>query len=307
MPGWLVVFLAVCGAVIILLALWGLVFPRRLAPRLRHEELTDLREVEGLSKKDPFELADARLRLQNDLRTTALQAVGGLAVLAGAVLAFEQLREDGDQAADAQTLTRQGQASERFTRAIDQLGSSRPETRTGGVYGLEQVASQHREDNRLAVTEVLVAFLHRRAAHSDWNRDCGLPARLGTRAPDLQAAITVIGRQESERADPLLDLSRLDLSRADLREAKLQNTNFFITDLHRADLTGADVSRVNDSREEAANFSRVNLCKAKLVGTNLSGANLSTAYLHGAQADKETIWPRGFDWRDAGVLCKNCS
>jgi phage shock protein PspC (stress-responsive transcriptional regulator) len=142
------------AAAVGLLAAWVLVLPGRLAPSLPAETL------ESLEARDRLELSDARLKLQNDLRTTALQAIAGLAVLAGAVLAFQQLTADRQQATATQELTRQGQASERFTRAIDQLGSDRPEVRLGGIYGLEQIARQA-PDNRLAVTEVLVAYPHR--------------------------------------------------------------------------------------------------------------------------------------------------
>jgi uncharacterized membrane-anchored protein len=55
--------------------------------------------------------AAKRLELQNDVRTTLLQGLGGLAVLVGAYFAYRQLHT-----------AREGQVTERFTRAID--GSS---------------------------------------------------------------------------------------------------------------------------------------------------------------------------------------
>lgn len=97
-----------------LLGTWVLVVPGRLAPAPRPEELA------GLGGRERLELTDARVRLRNDIRTRALQAIAGLAVLAGAVLAFQQLAEDREQAASDRaqlaeqlTLTRQGQASAR--------------------------------------------------------------------------------------------------------------------------------------------------------------------------------------------------
>ena len=54
-----------------------------------------------------------------------------------------------------------GQASARFTRAIDQLGSTRMETRIGGIYGLDQIAEQSPE-NTGPVGEVLLAWLNSR-------------------------------------------------------------------------------------------------------------------------------------------------
>jgi hypothetical protein len=44
-------------------------------------------DLDGVQEPDrQLELADARVKLQNNLRTTVLQAIAGLAVLAGAIL-----------------------------------------------------------------------------------------------------------------------------------------------------------------------------------------------------------------------------
>ena len=129
-------------------------YSRRRYPPMSAEEL----KQDGLDARDRLELHDARLKHQDDLRTSAVQALVGVAVLAGAFLAYQAATAD-------RGLTRQGQASERFTRAIDQLGNDRRrEAQIGGIYGLEQIARQSPDENRLAVTEVLVAYLHRRAA-----------------------------------------------------------------------------------------------------------------------------------------------
>jgi hypothetical protein len=59
------------AAIVGLLAAWVLVLPGRLAPPLPAETL------DRLGDRDRLELTDARLKLQNDLRTTALQASPG--------------------------------------------------------------------------------------------------------------------------------------------------------------------------------------------------------------------------------------
>jgi hypothetical protein len=313
-----------------LLAAWVAVLPRRLAPSLPKQDLDAVKEPDRR-----LELADARTKLQDDLRTTALQAVAGLAVLAGAVLGFQQLTEDRRQATATQELTRQGQASERFTRAIDQLGSDRREVQLGGIYGLEQIARQA-PDNRLAVTEVLVAYLHRRAPQPV--KPTSQPGELRSRAPDVQAALTVLGRRRVEATDRRLDLQKLDLFGADVHAADLRHADFSGADLrhadfrradlhdakldgadlHDADLNGADLSDASLSPADLrgadlhdANLSGAILSLADLRGANLGGANLRGAYLshaslspadlRGAIADQFTSWPAGFDWRGAGI------
>jgi phage shock protein PspC (stress-responsive transcriptional regulator) len=261
------------AAVVGLLVAWVLVLPRRLAPLLPAQTL------EQLEARDRLALSDARLKLQNDLRTTALQAIAGLAVLAGALLAFQQLTADRQQATATQELTRQGQASERFTRAVDQLGSDRPEVRLGGIYGLEQIAQQA-PDNRLAVTEVLVAYLHRTSPRP--TDPTTQPAEsLRERAPEVQAALTVLVRRRPLFSDPRLDLSELDLRGAEVGGQLVLVDNRF--GLREGDLRGADL-RGTDLRD------------ATFFGVYLSEADFRDADLRGT--DFERVNPPGNDASD---------
>lgn len=325
------------GAIIGLLAAWVLVVPRWLAPPASAEVLDTLKE------RDRLEVTDARLKLQNDLRTTALHAIAGLAVLAGAILAFQQLTEDRQQSTATRELTLQGQASERFTRAIDQLGSDRLEMQLGGIYGLEQIAQQA-PNNRLAVTEVLVAYLHRRSTRSA-NTATQPPETLRVRAPDAQAALTVLIRRAPPPTDPPpelglrgailttdrpMNLSRLDLSGADISGATIlrgpdrRTIDGRAGSLQDADLRGTDL--------RGAKFQYMILTNADFRGADLRGADFSdlelpmggvsphtpsrinTANFRGALADGSTQWPQAvvlhegtvgeFDWRAAGVEMK---
>ena len=257
-------------------------------------------------------MGDARLKLQNDLRTTALQAIAGLAVLAGAVLAFQQLTADRQQATATQELTRQGQASERFTRAVDQLGSDRPEVRLGGIYGLEQIAQQA-PDNRLAVAEVLVAYLHRTSPRPA-NPTTQPAESLRDRAPEVQAALTVLVRRRPLFNDPRLDLSELDLRGAevsgqlvlvnnrfglregdlrgadlrgtDLRDARFFGVYLYEADFRDADLRGADFERVNPPGNDASDDSY----PGQLPPLDPLDAGIESADFRGALVDSSTKW-----------------
>ncbi len=54
--------------------------------------------------------------------------------------------------------------------------------------------------------------------------------------------------------------------------------------------------------EPGANLERADLERADLEGADLSGANLTGADLGGAKANRDTIWPEGFDPEAAGVI-----
>jgi hypothetical protein len=270
------------------------------------------------------EVTDARTRLKHDLRIGALQWLTVLAALAVAVAGFQQLAEDRDKARQDRQLTRQGQASERFTRAIDQLGSSRVETRIGGIYGLNQIAEQSSE-NTGPVGEVLLAWLNSRPRP-------GTPRpwlSVRENAPDVQAALSVLTGQQryastvANRLDlhkleltganlhganlqgAVLDVAALnfaDLGEANLRNAGLFKTNLTIAKLQRADLRGASLIqaglpeanlRVTDLRGAnltIANLQRAHLEGANLQGTNLRGAHLEGANLEGANLQGAQLW-----------------
>src|SRR5580698_558027 len=101
-------------------------------------------------------------------------------------------------------LTEQGQVTDRYTKAIEQLGSDQLDVRIGGIYALERVARDSARDHP-TVMEVLAAFI-REHSREDWSAPPpgGVTAIRSTR-PDVQAAITVIGRRDSKSDQRQLD------------------------------------------------------------------------------------------------------
>ncbi len=101
-------------------------------------------------------------------------------------------------------LSREGQLTDRYTKAIEQLGSDKLDVRLGGIYALERVARDSSRDQP-TVMEVLCAFIHEHS-HEQWPPDPGRKHKQMTR-PDVQAAVTVVGRRIAER-----DIRQMDLS-----------------------------------------------------------------------------------------------
>jgi hypothetical protein len=178
-------------------------------------------------------------------------------------------------------LTEQGQLTDRYSKAIEQLGSDKLDVRVGGIYALERVARDSPRDH-LTVMEVLAAFI-REHSLEQWTQALegaaleGVALQVDATRPDVQAAATVIGRRTIRYDSQPINLSSAHLPRADLTGAKLADA-----DLAGADLTGAK------------------LPGAWLIGANFSGAiligtNLSQAFLTGAdftRADlSHALWP----------------
>src|SRR5689334_64926 len=55
-------------------------------------------------------------------------------------------------------LSREGQVTDRYTKAIEQLGSDKLDVRIGGIYALERIARDSAKDHP-TVMEVLTAFV----------------------------------------------------------------------------------------------------------------------------------------------------
>ena len=129
------------------------------------------------------------------------------------------------------TLTRQGQVSDRYSKAVEQLGSDKIDVRVGGIYALERVARDSSDDHP-TVMEAARAFVreHSREQHAIPGDEESQP---GT-AADVQAALTV-----ARRRNPGHDIRPMDLTYAILRGARLDHGNFSRADFHGADLRHA--------------------------------------------------------------------
>ena len=252
--------------------------PRRLAPSLAPSELERLSDVERL------EAIDSRVKLRNDLVATPLQSVTVLAVVAGVLLTFQQFAEDRQRAAAERVLTRQGQAGERFTRAVEQLGSDRQGIQLGGIYGLGQIAKQDPE-SREVVAQVLVGYLRSRTAEPV-KPPTNPPVELGVRAPDVQAVLTVLGQPDTASPDAPLELRKLDLNGANLIEADLTSADLTEANLSDTTLTGAFLDRANFT---SAFLNRANLTGASMIGATFDQAELIEAELTHAKLTRARL------------------
>jgi hypothetical protein len=134
--------------------------------------------------------AEARLQAVSGFRTALIAGLAGLAALGSLVMASRTYR-----------LTQQGQLTDRYTRAIEQLGSDKLDVRLGGIYALERIAKDSAPDGA-TIAEVLTAFVRGRAPWPPARPDQpgeDTPIQeipyLRYRAADVQAALTVLGRQ----------------------------------------------------------------------------------------------------------------
>ncbi len=248
---------------------------------------------EGIT--DPKE----RIELENKLRMTLSQTLGGLFILVGLYFAWRRIAAT-ERAVE---VSQQGQITERFTRATDQLGATNErgekklEIRLGGIYALERIARDSKDDHR-QVMEVLTAYVREnaplkpKANHGEENGEAKeeeankspQPTDIQKVPADIQAILTVLGRRSltyQQGEDHRLDLRGTDLQRADLRDADLWGADLWGADLQRANLRGAFLwgAFLGGAFLGGANLRITNLQRADLRGANLRGANLEGANL----------------------------
>jgi hypothetical protein len=192
----------------------------------------------------------------------------------------------GRQAFKQIRLMQTAQITDRFMRAIDQLGSKSPQVRMGGVFALERIARESPLD-RPHIVSTLTAFIRDRSPASAVIDKSKYVDELMVRAPDAQAALTVLCRPPlSDDRLRASETGGLDLSRTDLRRARLEkNANLRGANLSHARLEGADL-RWSDLRD--SNFNKAHLGRydpgnpSSQRGADLRQANLTEAQLQGA-------------------------
>lgn len=208
-----------------------------------------------------------------------------------------------------------GQVTERFTRAVEQLGHEKRAVRLGAIYALERIAIDSPRD-RDTIVETLAAYIRELAPWKPMKEidkppgkldlDIGKPHIRIRPATDISVALTVVCRMlESinsvrENVDlrhtdlrgidaPEINLSFVNLDLAVLKWANLRGAILISAELNEADLSSANLSRTNMTKAKMrrvnlseADMNGANLCRAELISANLNGTYLSEANLNRA-------------------------
>lgn len=265
----------------------------------------------------------ARLGRQDDARAILLAGLGAvlvLTVVVGAGVTLRQLRATLDQltatvraSSDQLERSEQGRFTDRYTSAVGQLDGDRAvAVRLGGLYALERIARDSPGD-RQAIAEVLCA--HARTAlrptppaaatdaappgpHGADANPAADPQALAQRAPDVQAAVTILGRwrERLHEPPPVLDLRDADLQGAHLDGARLQDAVLAGAQLQRASLVGAQLqgadlrgAQLQDANLRVVQLQDAALDDAGLQRADLGGAQLGSAVLDGARLQQATL------------------
>ncbi|MCF0073056.1 pentapeptide repeat-containing protein [Dyadobacter sp. CY261] len=248
------------------------------------------------------------LEVENELRKTIAQIIGGVLVLAGLAFSWEQVVDSRNNL----ELSQQRFTVESYSKAVDQLGSTSSHVRMGGIFALQKI-SEGAEAYKLVVNQVLGAFIREHTADSIMNVE------------EIQATIDVIvkrpGYAPSEVDSSnginfnllnlgLLDFDNADLSKASMIDTKLRKSSFVNANLSNAICVGAAFELANLTNAELTNADfadamcqRANFRNATLVGVNFSRCDLrevdfTGAIIDGAKFDDADISNAIFDGVD---------
>jgi uncharacterized protein YjbI with pentapeptide repeats len=227
-------------------------------------------------------------------------------------------------------LSHLGQVSDRFTKALERLGSDQGYVRLGAVHALSHVMRDS-PTHHAEVMEVLASFIRESRPYrepipyysqepfaSDDDEEVGAPPN------DVQAALTALAhRPKRSRLEKTtinlhgVDLQGADLESANLRKADLSFTNLRYTNLanarlDHANLMGANLEKANlhkaiikGTSAWAANFNGAILSEADGAQAQLSGALFNSAYLSYAKLTDATLGQSGLGgWMGEGLTSR---
>jgi hypothetical protein len=227
---------------------------------------------------------------ESDTRTTVVQIIGGAVLFIGLYFTAKTWRT-----------SQEGQITDRFTKAINQLGEAGPgklAIRLGGIYALERITRESAKDY-WPIMEILAAYVRE---YAPWPPNTSEPTAGGDQRPrpaaDIAAILTVFGRRRiatGRGLDESIYLGEVDLRGASLVDAHLERIDFSEAHLegaalHIASLHGAILNHAHleGASLEAADV-RATLIEAHLEGAVLTGACLEGASLALAHLEKANL------------------
>jgi uncharacterized protein YjbI with pentapeptide repeats len=164
------------------------------------------------------------LEARNSVRVSLLQACGGGLIALGLFFTAKTLR-----------LNREGQLTDRYSKAIEQMGHESVDVRLGGIYALERLSRDSPSDYP-TIVEVLCAFVRE---HTSQPGIHGRDASDDPVSADVDAAVRVLARRTDTGKH--LDLSHCGLNKLSLGPGNWDGTNFVYSAFDGGTMTGSSL------------------------------------------------------------------
>lgn len=212
-----------------------------------------------------------RVEAEADLRSSLIQLLGGGILVTGLYFTARGF-----------SLTREGHITDRYAKAIEQIGTTNADVRIGGIYALERIARDS-QDDRETVIDVLSTYIRE---HTKKGHRTPSDEKIGA---DVQAALLVVARRpgvETERRR--LDFYCAGLNDADFAAGDFRGAMFDYGRLDNAHFGGAllDGADLSFCKARGAAFTHTSAQNAHFVNATFShgwflNANLENADFSG--------------------------
>ncbi|WP_430379497.1 pentapeptide repeat-containing protein [Streptomyces sp. B1-3] len=231
---------------------------------------------------------DEKAAAQGQLRLALIQSLVALGAMVALLYTARTYR-----------LTRRGQVTDRFSKALERIGGDKEYVRIGGILALGQILHDARNQSGDAQT-VLQNYIvgHTSEAGDEW-AESEEPAERPT--PEVQTAVDALG-VATKYANYRLRLVnrclvRLNFAELQLADADLSGSDLRKADLERANLWGASLDYVD--------FRLCDIRGALFVGASLRAARFQYARMEGASFAhaflKHAVFTRGDSWATRDV------
>jgi uncharacterized protein YjbI with pentapeptide repeats len=237
-----------------------------------------------------------------------LKAATAVAAVTAGALTWARLevsRRDHHLGTEDRRLARDRDLTERYSKAVDQIGSPNPLVRVGGIltlerFALDAAAQGGRSDNDWRMALDLLAAAARTHGRTvppsndgEAETDATGPSPSGGDITAIEA-VRALGRFRSRSGidhDMEYDLGGIDLTDADLRGAQLPSCVLTEANLTRVNLFSANLSGavLTSATLRGAGLVVADLTRADLTLADLNDADLSSATLRDATLREATM------------------
>ena len=275
------------------------------------------------AKIDPKDFAQSESNIRAAFAQALIglvQLIGGTTIIVGLYFTFRNIQvaeknlevtrktADNSFKTSQETLriTRDAQITERFAKAVEQLGHNEVQVNLAGIYTLEQIA---KDSNQYywPIMEILAAYVREKSpihyALYDPNDNNYGPIELDLIGEDdlalvedspnppstiIQTILTVLGRRRSFKNAEVqrLDLHSCILSKAILTGSRLDRLNLSESSMEMVEAEGVVFE---EALLENVDLRYSNLSKASLKEANLSGAKLRHTDLREAHLQRANL------------------
>lgn len=215
--------------------------------------------------KESLKLEDY-LDLENEYRKTIAQIIGGVCVLCGFIFTWLQLSATQETI----IISEKRLITDRYAKALDQLGNPNKETRLGGIYALGSIAENSTDYISIA-KEVLTSYIRR-----NYNADSVLREEFQASMDILTGKQFKISFQKDKESG--INLSKTTLIGYDFDNSQLKNAIIEESNFNRSSFIKAEMSGIVAS---ASTFIRAVCTDAKMTDSQLYGADFTLAKLNG--------------------------